>query len=495
MTNSTLYGSNAERLKKAMMQRSKPASVPHLPLIAGYDDIPVERITTVASFSSSSSESLDSRYSYGTPSIAPSTAPSSGIHSQTHLLLDNSTPSYTHSIPSQHSSQNTLHRKHSAQYSELSSPLQATSIYNTMGSPSMPQTHYGSGTLASPTTHSHASSDYSRFGRVAPSSLNSYSSYESQDRKAWAPKRLYERAPQTVSSGGPVMVFPTACIKAVDEVEVEEQVQDVISEYQDSQPNTMQSTVSQKGYYTTVSNSTLSGRQAFSSNTSTNTTKTLRNITSSLSLYENPNDPASHTEFSIRQSILQAPSPLELAFGLPDETYHTTFSEESLEVDYHDQIQQRPTEFSHHQKLKANPAPSNIPTSQQPTSNDDENSEGNAFIKGTPELNLVLDDVIRSALVESSTHHLPMRSESRLDETSVAPQVSGKMNFLGSDINSTLRQLPTPRSSSSEFDSSNMSQGSQKHRAASGTASDPGKRVIASRFGSSMKKLARKIAN
>lgn len=177
--------SNADRLKKAMAQRSRPvlqkSPDSHL---QSFDDIQVDphhvSITTLASISSCSSTAS---------SVSPITPGSS-------ISLDKQSRSQTMST--------------GTAYSDFQAPTLCSDI----------------SVLSSPTSTGH--SEYSRFGRVVANSINSYSSMDSQDSRS-GHGRLFEKSGIAgTAPAGPVFVLP-AITKTEDEEDV---VSNVIGSYQ-----------------------------------------------------------------------------------------------------------------------------------------------------------------------------------------------------------------------------------------------------------------------
>ena len=427
MTNHTLYGSNADRLKKAMLQRSKP-SLPQLlhEPIHSYDDIPVDphhaSMSTFASLYSDSSASTDSMYSFDTTqSLAPSTAPSSAAS----MTPSSNMPTYHQaskygpldpapSLHSQYSSQHTLHRKHVLTEFEHHSPI----------------SHYG-GPHGSPTNASHSSSEYSRFGRVVANSLNSYSSIDSHDRnRNWAPRRLFEKAPPAANFDIPVLTMPTTCTKAIDEI-MDQQVEDVIGAYEDINhtQHSTKSRLSQKSSLTddfittSSSKSTLGQPQQQQRNFNSSSfqsslySDTTRSTTPCFAKSNNPyfdseagTSTSNSTDFSLTQRLqLRSHSSFDTRLG--DSGSYTPYSALSLEaMDLNIRSQTRSPIYRRRRNSTSSLSSRSSSASQ------------NSFMQSAPALNLDLDSVIRSALVESSTHTVPHYISVR------SPQLEGDNN-------------------------------------------------------------------
>lgn len=517
MPNQTLYGSNADRLRKAMLQRSKPTPPGSLhQFMHSYDEISIDPLhasmTTFTSLSSSSSESTDSFASLESPRLAPSTAPSSSIGSQTHIPLDTAAIHvYPSMMPSQQSSQHTLYRRN-----RDFDHVPTASLH--MGSP-----HYGP-PIGSPTTASHSSSEYSRFGRVVTTSLNSFSSVDSQEKRDWAgPKRLFEKSPQNyVSSAAPVLVMPATSIKALDE---EDEIQSVINDYEDTQ-STSHSAYSQEDCHTSYSNSLLGTRRAFldSNNHQTGTSNNRRAFSSFSNQSRTPNK---------LRAMLSTPSFYDDSFGnhsedslneydtnlsgpSPDNTTYASFTLESLD-EY--PVNGRPvSSLNQRMRPRANSASSAESVYEhtrrfsifQDEHHVHENLEvSNSFMQSGTALNLDLDNVIHNALVESSM----FRASSRIDlvdkpnlATPEAPSATKNTTYLqdsgmsGSTTPARVTQLPVthtpPHSHQLPIVDYPLSADLSKQWSSSEESEDPSSRMrkgAASRFGQSMRKLAKKI--
>lgn len=450
------------------MQHNKPAAS------HSYKDPPLSPLhpsrATFTSMSSISSESEDSKWSFSGFSMTDTTAASShhGHSSFTHLALDGG----LEGAFSQKSSQNTLHQKYQGHESN----------YHYHKAHEYSQSQY-SGCVGSPTPSLHPSCDYhARPSKPVARSLNSYSSIDSQEHKIWGSKRLFERAPQKTACDGPLMVLPTACIKAVDE-ESDKELQ-VLEEYDDmTQQLTADSNFSLTEYYATISSS------------------------------------YSHKEYKNHQKSQLGPSPgnlhnanifshhpkthnQQLPTEVKDDTYHSTFSEESLEVDY--DLRSPQTAYSN--------LCSPISYSQEsPRSDNSPDSDRNSFMNATAALNLQLDSVIHCALVESSTHHHDNHATSSPDLTN---DTAARSSFLTTSQRPTTaaqththcrpNMLDLATSSNFEFLSitgasldtranSTMLDGHEEGAKSAAHAANA-KHDMATRFGSGMKRLARKMA-
>lgn len=526
MPNQTLYGSNADRLRKAMLQRSKPTLPGSLhSFMHSYDEISVDPLhasmATFTTLSSSSSESTDSCASLESSRIAPSTAPSSSIGSQTHVPLDTAaTHVYPSMLPSQQSSQHTLYRKN-RDFDHVPS-ISTTSLY--MGSP-----QHGGPAIGSPTTTSHSSSEYSRFGRVVTASLNSFSSIESEDKRDWAgPKRLFEKSPQNyVSSAAPVLVMPASSIKALEE---EVEVQSVISEYEDMHLAN-HSAYPQEEYYTSYSKPRPRARKAFldSSNNQagssnnrrgfssfTNQSRTpnkLRAMLSTPSFYDNCF--GNHSEYSLngQDTKLSGPS--------PDNTTYASFTLESLDeypgnggsvASLNQRLRPRANSASSAESVYEHPRRFSIFQDQHHVL--ENTSVNNSFMQSGTALNLDLDNVIHNALVESSM----FRASSRIDlvdkpnlATPEAPSATKNVTYLQesgmpglatparSRVTQHLPVTPSPTHSNQlPIVDYPLAADLGKQWSSSEESEDPSNRIkkgAASRFGQSMRKLAKKITN
>lgn len=495
MPNQTLYGSNADRLKKAMLQRTKPAGSPHtgsphFAFVQPYDDIPVDplhaSISTFASLSSSSSESTDSRSSYGTPSITTSTAPSSSMQSQTHIPLD----SPSHLPPSHYSSQNTLQRKQSdydsnlSQFTSIHSPLMSPTVFS-MSSQIAPlsPSNYGISTLAQ-----QSPSDHSRVIRTVPSSINSYSSFESQEKRTWASRRLFEKPPHAATLSGPLMVLQTPSRKTMDS---EPAVQ--VVDYNEKNQLTEHTNLSLDEYFTASSRTSAGARGVYPSSSNLTNTRSLRGMFSTPNLQADvPN--ATHfdlinefTDHSLRRPQLRAPVSFETRLGMPsiedNLTQNTTFSAESLDVDFNAPRRSRANSLCSIESVDNHTGVSSLTNTKE-----DFNNTGNSFMQALPTLDLDLDHVIRNALVESSALRAPSRMEfgDHLTHPHI-PSSSSNMAMMSTNV--------LPLYSSSQVPMDEMSRPKDEYQISYSEPMESSKKSKSSRFGSTVRRFARKIAN
>lgn len=207
------YGSNNERLKKAMLQRNKPAQqqqsvghstnsilLHHHHQSTDYHNhhMSVSNFTTYSSSSSSSFSSseftTDSMSSYGSYNLpgkyAPSLETSSSLNSQ-----------YS-------SSQQTLN----------SNTLNLPSNKYNMQLDSMSPSHFEYTTSSVCSGHA-TNNNNGKFGRLVANSVLSLSSIDSQEQhRASNSKRLFESSQQSAPDlDAPVFIIPTKCSRIVDD--------------------------------------------------------------------------------------------------------------------------------------------------------------------------------------------------------------------------------------------------------------------------------------
>ncbi|KAF5098563.1 hypothetical protein D0Z00_002006 [Geotrichum galactomycetum] len=216
------YGSNNERLKKAMLQRNKPAQqqqpVGHSTnsIVLNHQNqgldyhnhhMSVSNFTTYSSSSSSSSFSsseftTDSMSSCGSYSLqgkfAPSLETCSSLGSQ-------------YSSSQQTLNSNTLNLTSSNKYN-----IQLDSVSNSHSVMSPMSYDY----TTSSTGSGHTTNNSNKFGRLVANSMLSLSSVDSQEQhRPTTTKRLFESSLQTnvPDLEAPVFIVPTKCSRVVEE--------------------------------------------------------------------------------------------------------------------------------------------------------------------------------------------------------------------------------------------------------------------------------------
>lgn len=206
------YGSNNERLKKAMLQRNKPAQqqqsvghstnsilLHHHHQSTDYHNhhMSMSNFTTYSSSSSSSFSSseftTDSMSSYGSYNLPGKYAPS--LETSSSLNSQNS------------SSQQTLNS------STLNLP---SNKYNMQLDPMSPS-HFDYTTNS--VCSGHTTNNNSKFGRLVANSVLSLSSIDSQEQhRTNNSKRLFESSQQSAPDlDAPVLIIPTKCSRIVDD--------------------------------------------------------------------------------------------------------------------------------------------------------------------------------------------------------------------------------------------------------------------------------------
>ena len=414
--------SNADRLKKAMAQRSKPTF--HKNQIA-FDDISynphMSTISTISSSSDGSCMSLDTN---------------PRMHSQ-------------------QSSQHTISRKHPVSNGTTFSDFQAPTLCS------------DSSFISSPTSTGH--SEYSRFGRVVANSINSYSSLDSQESRL-GPRRLFEKTNATKSQNPHSTAAPVFVLAKSED---DDDVSEVIGSYQDDIYTGM-SLVQLDAY-----NAQLVAQQC--SDTSYYTKPARSSTTHNRSIYDDARvadscmthkkQQPSHysfydSDFNDNQISF---SDNTRQYNLGRRSSMTSLHNRILSVDQNDLPSAAYSPPHRHQRRR--------------NSTSSDMSRRNSIMQppssAGPLLNLDLDSVIRNALVASSTYVAPANPKFR-NQPSLEDEYKAKPVYNGYPV--------SPAYASPQYQE-------QEPRVVQREPEVKTKSNNMARLGTSMMKLARKIAN
>lgn len=433
--------SNADRLKKALANRSRPAAATAAPI---YDDIQVDpHHASIATFSSISSGS-----SMGSISTPPSSFMSMDSQKHSH---------HQQSSQPQRSRKNTGNFTSTGGYSDAPTLCSADSTFTGV-------------------------SEYSRFGKVVANSIHSYSSLDSNDSRSG--RRLFERTRQGQTDGeNPVFVLPST----LDRVE-DDEVSEVIESYEVDFYNLDQ---------LDAHNSKTLAKQYTAP---TYYSKPMKPSTSR-NIYEDHRveafQPTHRQHASLFDSDLN-----DTQFTLSDPS--SMFSTQQQQQQHNQQHQSHISHSSSISNLYGHvfdqQPPSKPANRPRRNSTSSDISTRNSYMQQSSGLNLDLDSVIRNALVESSTTSSSKpRPRHYRNQPSLEEQPSQGL-YPAMTNNAYSSPRPSETSSASyagmyeSADAGMQRQLEAEQAAAAAAGADMSERRNMARFGTNFKRFARKLA-